>query len=44
MMKNKRDNCIMISGTIQQKDIKILSLCVLKDIASKYMKQKLANI
>lgn len=40
MIRDKKDHCIMVTGSIQQRDVKLLSLCILNDIASKMKKDK----
>ena len=35
MIRDKRDHCIMVTGSIQQRDVKLLSLCILNAASAK---------
>lgn len=41
--RNKEGNFIMIKGSIDEEDIKIINMCIPDVRASKYMNQRLIN-
>ena len=40
MIRDKRDHCIMVTGSIQQRGVKLQSLCILNEVASKMKMDK----
>lgn len=40
MIRDKKDHCIMVTGSTQQRDVKLLSLCILNNVASKMKMDK----